>query len=134
MVVGYIRVSLGKQDTEYQQKTIETYCKNNKIILDKLYATKISSNRDMISRKVINIIDELQTGDTLILTELSRIGRSIKDIIYVVNELEQKDIRLISIAESIDTSKKNEMMTNVLISVFALIADVERKLISQRTK
>ncbi len=71
-------------------------------------------------------------ADTLIVSELSRLGRSLGQIVRLVDALRDNDIRLVTIKESIDTSK-NDITTKTQIAMFGLFSEIERDLISQRT-
>ncbi len=70
----------------------------------------------------------------IIITELSRLGRSISEVISIVNELIDKGVRLISIKEDIDLKDRHSIQSKVMITMFSLFAELERDLISQRTK
>jgi len=75
---------------------------------------------------------KLQKGDTLIVFELSRLGRSLRDIVFLTSELQAKGVRLISIKEGL--TPENEFQYTIMVGLLGILAEVERKLISERTK
>ena len=75
----------------------------------------------------------LEDADTLIVTELSRLGRSTAEVIGLVNELIKKQVRVIAIKQNLDI-KKHDMTSKVMITLFSLFSELERDLISLRTK
>ncbi|MFW5891258.1 MAG: recombinase family protein [bacterium] len=134
MIIAYIRVSTNKQDIENQKHTILEYANKRKIFIDEFINIKISSRKSIEERKLNNLIDNLNKDDTLIITELSRLGRSVSEVTSLINQLIEKEIRLISIKEAIDTVNKHDINSKVVITMFSLLAELERDLISQRTK
>ena len=79
-------------------------------------------------------MERANKDDIFIITELSRLGRSISEVISLVNELINKGVRLISIKENIDLKDRHSIQSKVMITMFSLFAELERDLISQRTK
>ncbi|EAM0181961.1 recombinase family protein, partial [Campylobacter coli] len=76
MNIAYIRVSTNKQELDSQKLEIMEYCHKNNIILDEILEVKISSTKSQEKRKIKDLKQRLQSGDLLIATELSRLGRS----------------------------------------------------------
>ncbi|EGD3168742.1 recombinase family protein, partial [Campylobacter coli] len=81
MNIAYIRVSTNKQELDSQKLEIMEYCHKNNIILDEILEVKISSTKSQEKRKIKDLKQRLQSGDLLIATELSRLGRSMLEII-----------------------------------------------------
>lgn len=134
-VYAYIRVSTENQELANQKLAILEYAQRNKIQIDEFFEVQVSSRRSMRDRLLEELISRTTKGDVLIVTELSRLGRSISQILVLTNDLLQKEVRLISLKESIDLTQKNpDIRTKVLITLFGLFAEIERDLISQRTK
>ncbi len=77
---------------------------------------------------------KLKSGDTLIVTELSRLGRSLGQIITIIDRLVKEQINLIALKENIQLKGERDIQAKVMITMFGLFADIERDLISQRTK
>ena len=80
------------------------------------------------------MLDSLRAGDRLVVSELSRLGRSLGQVIRIVEELVKRKIRFTAIKESIHFEGKQDLQTKVMIALFGLFAEVERDLISERTK
>ncbi|MDH4128044.1 MAG: recombinase family protein [Spirochaetota bacterium] len=133
-IVGYIRVSTDKQDLNNQRLAILEYARNKNIQITQFVRIKISSKRSTKERKIDEVIQNLRAGDTLIVSELSRIGRSLGQIVNIVDLLAKKGIKFIALKENIFVSGNQDIQTKVTIGLFGLFADIERDLISQRTK
>ena len=134
-VYAYLRVSTEGQELAKQKLAILEYAHKNKIQIDEFIEIQVSSRKSMRDRLLDELLSRTVAGDTLIITELSRIGRSISQILTITNDLLQKNVRLISLKEAIDLTEKNaDIRTKVLITLFGLFAEIERDLISQRTK
>jgi DNA invertase Pin-like site-specific DNA recombinase len=134
MTLAYIRISTDKQDADNQRHTILDYANQHKIFIDEFVSIQISSRKSVKERLLIDLLSKLNKKDILIVTELSRLGRSVSEVTTMVKELIDKEIRLISIKESIDTQKRHDINTKVIITMFSLLAELERDLISMRTK
>jgi len=131
MTYGYIRVSTEQQNLENQKLTIRRRFKINKWVEEKR-----SGTIDFHKRSLGELIEELQEGDTLVVTELSRLGRSLTMIYEIISELRKKNIRVIAIKNSFDMKPEdsNDISSQVLMFAFGLSAQIERDLISERTK
>ena len=133
MILGYIRVSTEVQDVKNQQLAILEYAQRNKLDINDFIEITISSRKSNIERRIDEIVSRLNTGDTLIVAELSRLGRSLSQIVSLVDILRAKGVQIITIKEAIDTGK-DDISTKVQIGMFGLFAEIERDLLSQRTK
>ena len=80
------------------------------------------------------MLGTLEPGDRLLVSELSRLGRSLSQVIQIVETLVRRKIRFIAIKEAIEFDGKQDLSTKVMIALFGLFAEVERDLISERTK
>ena len=80
------------------------------------------------------MLGTLEPGDRLLVSELSRLGRSLSQVIQIVETLVRRKIRFIAIKEAIEFDGKQDLQTKVMIALFRLFAEVERDLISERTK
>ena len=80
------------------------------------------------------MLGTLQPGDRLLVRELSRLGRSLSQVIQIVETLVRRKIRFIAIKEAIEFDGQQDLWTKVMIALFGLFADIERDLISERTK
>lgn len=131
--IAYIRTSTDKQDLNNQKLEIFEYARRNQLEVDDFIQMSISSRRTSKERRIDEMVEALDGADTLIVTELSRLGRSTAEVIGLVNELIQKQVRVIAIKQSLDI-KHHDMTSKVMITLFSLFSELERDLISLRTK
>lgn len=131
--IGYIRISCNKQDLTNQRYEILAYAQKNHIEVDELIEIEISSRKDKDKRRITELFEKLQPEDTLIVAELSRLGRSTVEVLNMVNALIEKKVRFIGIKQNLIINGKNDMQTKIMITMFSLFAELERDLISQRT-
>lgn len=125
MRVGYIRVSTVEQNEARQIKDLKENAKVERVYLDKL------SGKDTNRPQLNDMIDFVREGDTVIVSEYSRLARSTKDLLEIIETLKAKGVTVISLKENFDTSTpQGEFM----LTVFAGIATLERKMMLQRQK
>lgn len=123
-VYGYARVSTQQQELNRQIDLLNNEnC--NEILTEKITGTKAS--RPELER----LKDKLRPGDTVIVESFSRLGRSTKDLIDLVNYFEKNNIKLISIKENFDTTTPQGRL---MMTVFQAFSQFERDLIAERTK
>lgn len=132
-IVAYLRASTNKQDLNHQKLEILEFAQNNKLTISNFIEITISSRKTSKQRRIDELMDMLHEADTLIVTELSRLGRSTAEVIVLVNELVNRDIRLIVIKQNLDIHK-HDMNSKIIITLFSLFAELERDMISVRTK
>ncbi len=132
--VAYLRVSKDSQDVKNQRLAILEFARREKMEVDDFVEITVSSRKSTKERKVDQLLEELDTGDTLIVSELSRMGRSVGEIITTVDTLVKKKIRFIAVKEGIRLNGSQDMQTKVMVTMFSLFAEIERDLISLRTK
>lgn len=133
-VIGYIRVSTEKQSTENQKLAIYEYSGREGLKVDDWISVSASSRRTSTERKIDLLLNQVTSGDTIIVAELSRFARSVGQIAILVNELVNKEIRVICVKERIQLNGSPDMQTKVMLTMFSLFAEIERDLISERTK
>lgn len=131
--IAYIRTSTDKQDLNNQKLEIFEFAKKNKLEVDDFIQMTISSRKTSKERRIDEMLLTLEDADTLIVTELSRLGRSTAEVIGLVNELIKKQVRVIAIKQNLDI-KQHDMTSKVMITLFSLFSELERDLISSRTK
>ena len=131
MTYGYIRVSTEEQNLENQKKAI-----SERFAVNEWVEEKKSGTIDYSKRSLGGLIGKLQEGDVLVVTELSRLGRSLTMIFDIVSALKKKGVRLVAIKNSFDLAPANnsDVVAEVLLFAFGLSAQIERELISERTK
>lgn len=132
MVFGYIRVSTDKQTVENQRYEIINYCKNKGYHVDDWIEETISGTKNYSKRALGALLKEVQKGDYIICAELSRLGRNLFMIMEILNICMQKECVVITIKDGYTLG--DDIQSKVLAFAFGLSAEIERNLISQRTK
>lgn len=131
MNYAYVRVSTENQNLENQKITI-----SQKYNIDEWFFEKRSGSIDYHIRKLNILIDKMKKDDVLIVTELSRLGRSIVMIFDIVSKLQKKGCGIIAIKNNfnLQCNNTNDIVSQTMIFAFGLSAQIERQLISERTK
>lgn len=131
-VIAYIRKSTDKQSFEHQEYEINQYAEKNALKIDRWVEESISSRKELRKRKLGELLGELQEGDVLLTTEISRLGRSLLEVMGILQTCLEKNCQVITIKENYHLG--NDIQSQVLGFAFSLSAQIERNLISQRTK
>ena len=132
MIYGYIRVSTDKQTLENQKFEILEFCEKKNIKINKWISEKISATKKLNERKFGRLMKKLKKGDVVIVSEISRLGRNLLQIMGILNECMEKEVMVITVKEGYELG--NNINSKVLAFAFGLSAEIERSLISQRTK
>jgi DNA invertase Pin-like site-specific DNA recombinase len=132
MIYGYIRVSSDKQTVENQRFEITNFCTKQALIIDQWFEETISGTVEVKDRQLGKLIRKMKKEDILICSELSRLGRSLFMIMGVLNECMKKEIQVWTIKDNYRLGA--DIQSKVLAFAFGLSAEIERNLISQRTK
>lgn len=132
--IAYIRVSTDKQDAKNQKLEIYEYARRRGIDVDDFVEITMSSRKTTKQRRIDEVVEKLEASDTLIITELSRLGRSILEIITLVDTMLKRGIRVIAIKQNLDIQGKHDIASEITTTIFSLMAKIERDLTSQRTK
>lgn len=132
MVYGYIRVSTDKQTVENQRFEILRFCKKKSIKIDSWIEETISGTLTPEKRELGNLLSHIKKDDLIICSELSRLGRSLFMIMSILNLLMEKGARIWTIKDNYRLG--DDIQSKVLAFAFGLSAEIERNLISQRTK
>ena len=132
MIYGYVRVSTDRQTVENQRFEIENYCCQNKLNVDQWIEETISSRAQLKDRKLGKLLKKLKRNDVLISSELSRLGRNLLQVMGILQLCLEKECQVWTIKENYRLGA--DIGSKVLAFTFALSAEVERQLISQRTK
>ena len=133
-VWGYVKVSSDHQTTENQKLAIFEYANSKLIPISEWIGTKSSSRRSTKERRIDELLTQLQEGDTVIVSELSRLGSSVGQITILVDKLLKKKIKVICLKENITFNGRTDTQTKLMMAMFSLFAGIERNLISERTK
>ncbi|WP_256330790.1 master DNA invertase Mpi family serine-type recombinase [Pelistega sp. MC2] len=132
MIYGYIRVSTDKQTVENQRYEINLFCEKHTLCVNKWIEETISGSKNVQDRKLGMLLNKMKKGDILICSELSRLGRNLLMIMGVLNECMNRDIQVWTIKDNYRLG--SDINSKVLAFAFGLSAEIERNLISQRTK
>jgi DNA invertase Pin-like site-specific DNA recombinase len=132
MVYGYIRVSTDKQSVDNQRFEIEQFCEKQNITIDHWIEETISGAKLPEKRLLGSLLAEAKTGDLIICSELSRLGRSLLMIMSILNHLMENEVKIWTIKDNYRLG--DDIQSKILAFAFALSAEIERDLISQRTK
>lgn len=132
MVYCYIRVSTDKQTTENQRLEIENFCVQKEYIVNSWIEETISGTKRIEDRKLGRLLKRMSKNDILVVTELSRLGRNLMQIMSILHFCMEKNIMVITTKEHYELG--NNINSQVLAFAFGLSAQIERNLISARTK
>src|SRR5574344_938341 len=132
MIYGYIRVSTDKQTVENQRCEIDNFCTKKNIAVQQWIEETISGTKEPEKRALGKLLKRLNKGDILICSELSRLGRTLFMIMDILSACMKKEIQLWTIKDGYRLG--SDISSKVLAFAFGLSAEIERNLISQRTK
>ena len=132
MVYGYIRVSSDKQTVENQRFEIIKFADKNSIVIDGWIEETISGTTQYDKRQLGKLLEKVKKDDMIICSELSRLGRSLFMIMEILNQCMQRECRVWTIKDGYRLG--DDIQSKVLAFAFGLSAEIERNLISQRTK
>ncbi len=131
-ILGYIRVSSDHQDLEKQRHLLLEYANEQRILIDEFIEAEASSQQNKKMRKVDEVLQKAQKGDTLIVAELSRLGRNMLETLNIINTLSEQEVKLVFIRQpELSTKGPQEKL---LLAIYSYFAETEREFISIRTK
>jgi DNA invertase Pin-like site-specific DNA recombinase len=130
--IGYLRVSTKDQDLEKNKTDILRLAHEKDLGKVVFEEEKISGVKNWRHRKLGEVLDSLNSGDTLIVSELSRLGRSTLQVLEIIEEAKRKGINVYSVKGP--WALNGTMESKILLNVFAMVSEIERDLISERTK
>ena len=132
MTYGYIRVSSDKQTVENQRFEIGRFCSAQEMEIDGWIEETISGTRNYDKRKLGELLRNVRAGDLIICSELSRLGRSLYMVMEILSLCMERDCRVWTVKDNFRLG--DDIQSKVLAFAFGLSAEIERNLISQRTK
>jgi DNA invertase Pin-like site-specific DNA recombinase len=132
MIYGYIRVSTDKQTTENQRFEILKFAHGKKLTIDRWIEETISATKKLSDRKLGRLLETMREEDILIVTELSRLGRSLLEVMSILHTLMERQVKVFTTKERYELG--NNISSKVLAFAFSLSAEIERSMISSRTK
>ena len=132
MTYGYIRVSTDKQTVENQRFEINMFCQKQNLRIDGWIEETISGTKNYDKRKLGNLLNIVKKNDLIICAELSRLGRNLFMIMEILHICMNKECKVWTIKDNYRLG--DDIQSKVLAFAFGLSAEIERNLISQRTK
>jgi DNA invertase Pin-like site-specific DNA recombinase len=132
MVYAYVRVSTDKQTVENQRFEIVKFAQHRDFHISKWIEEIISSRKELQERAFGTLLNKLKPGDILIVSEISRMGRNLMQIMSILNQCMEKQVKVYAIKEGYELG--DNINSKVLAFAFGLSAEIERTLISQRIK
>ncbi len=130
--IGYIRVSTEDQDLTKQKHFLLEYSQQQHILIDEFIEVEMSSRKTPTERRIDELFTKLQTGDRVIVAELSRLGRNMLETLNIISELSQKGIAIAFIRQPELSTTGNH--SKLLLAIYSYFAETEREFISIRTK
>ena len=130
--IGYLRVSTADQDVEKNKFDILKLANDKKLGNVDWVEEKVSGTKDWRKRKLGEVLETLKAGDTIIVSELSRLGRSTLQILEIMKVAREKDVAVHAVKGG--WSLNGSMESKIVLTMLAMMAEIERDLISERTK
>lgn len=131
-IVGYIRCSCDKSDVENQRFEIQNFCNDNDLVVDEWVEETISGTKDYSMRKLGEVLEKSDKNCRIICCEISRIGRNMFGVMDFLNKCMRKGCQVWTIKDNFRLG--DDLSSKVIAFAFALSAEIERSLLSQRTK
>ena len=132
LTVGYIRVSTDEQDLSKQKHLLLEYAHQQRLIIDQFIEAEVSSRKTPQERRITELQDLLETGDHLVVAELSRLGRNMLETLNIINVLSERGIKITFVRQpELSTSGAHGKL---LLAIYSYFAESERDYISMRTK
>ena len=132
--VGFIRGGVDTKGEQIQRAAILMFCDQKNFKVDRWYQKEIPQRRTKNPGLMDALLNELNSGDTLIVSELSKLARTVGKIAVMVTTLQENGVNLVSIKERININSRPDIQSKVIIAVFGMLSEIERKLISERTR
>jgi DNA invertase Pin-like site-specific DNA recombinase len=123
-VIGYARINTDKQDLEKQKQLLLEYAQTNQLMIDEFIDAEVSSTQGVKERRVEELLSKLRPGDSLLVAELSRLGRNMLQTANIINELNEKGISLIFIRQP--ELSTNAPHSKLLMAIYSYFAEAER--------
>jgi DNA invertase Pin-like site-specific DNA recombinase len=131
-VIGYIRISTDRQDLDKQRHLLLEHARQQHLFIDEFVEIEMSSRKSNAARRIDELIAKLDTGDLLLVAELSRLGREMLQVLNIINALSEKGVEITFI-------RQPELSTSgdygkLLLAIYSYFAEAERTFISLRVK
>ena len=131
-VIGYIRVSTSKQDLDNQKHHLLDYAQAQQLVIHEFIHSKASSRENTKERRIDELLAKLSSGDLLLVTEISRLGRNMLETLNIINQLSENNVS-ITFVNQIELSTTGAY-AKLLLAIYSYFAEAEREYISMRTK
>jgi DNA invertase Pin-like site-specific DNA recombinase len=131
--LAYLRASTDKQETNNQKLEVLEFARKKDLKIDDFIELTMSSQKPSKQRRIDELINRLNPSDTLIVTELSRLGRSTAAVISLINTLVENNVRVVILKQQLDIHQ-HDMNSKIIITMFSLFGELERDLVSLRIK
>ena len=132
--VAYLRISTGGQALDSQRLAILDYAHRHGLTVHTFVEAQVSSRHGAARRGLDTVLAQVHPGDLILVSELSRLGRSVGQIIQLVDRLLKQRVQLVAIKENIRLNGIQDLQTKVMITLFGLFAEIERDLIPSAPK
>jgi len=132
MIYAYVRISKDKQTTENQRFEILKFADEKRLQIDEWVDETVTGVTKARLRKLGPLLDRMKADDMLIVSEISRLGRSLMEVMSILYQLMEKDVKVFTVKERYELG--NTINSKVLAFAFSLSAEIERSMISSRTK
>ena len=130
--IGYIRVSTDKQDRRKQEHLLLKYAQQHQLNIDKFISVEMSSRTSTKKRRIDELLQVLGEGNTLLVAELSRLGRNMYEVIQIVNQLSENGVEVVFVRQpELSTTGSHRKL---LLAIYSYFAEAEREFISMRTR
>jgi DNA invertase Pin-like site-specific DNA recombinase len=131
-IIGYIRISTDRQDLDKQRHLLLEHARRQHLFIDEFVEIEMSSRKSNAARRIDELIAKLDTGDLLLVAELSRLGREMLQVLNIINALSEKGVEITFI-------RQPELSTSgdygkLLLAIYSYFAEAERTFISVRVK
>jgi DNA invertase Pin-like site-specific DNA recombinase len=131
-IIGYIRVSTDKQDLDKQRHLLLEHARKQRLVIDEFIEVEVSSRQGVGARRIDELQTKLQNGDTLLVAELSRLGREMLQVLNIINSLSAKGVNIMFVRQpELSTTGSHGKL---LLAIYSYFAEAEREFISMRVK
>ena len=131
-VIVYLRVSTDEQDAANQRHGVEAFCRHRGLTVSKWVEDTVSGSKAVDKRKLGTIVKQLSEGDIIVAAELSRLSRNLLDLMSLLQTCMKKGIKVLTVKDGYELG--DNLTSKVLAFAFGLAAEIEREMISARTK
>lgn len=134
MTWAYVRTSTGVQDGKGQVNMLNEYAAKHGIRIDKRVQETISSRKKRSEREVSSLVRRLEPGDTVLVTELSRLARSMTELMAIVQEIREAGAKIVVVSDGMEIAAQDDWKASAYLMAISMGAEIERAMVSQRTK